>query len=288
MPVNRADSASRTRYVVCGDNTLTYRLVTELLALHDSDVTVLTRTPDEDQLLRPQTGLAVVNVTRVDRRALIEADVAGAAAIVFTDQDDVANLDSALLTRELAPAIRIVVRMFDEVLAESVHDLVANCAVLSATAVAAPAFVAAAIDRDAPTPLRLFDRSAYVTDREHTRPGDVICGLANTTAHGEPVVLPADQDTANLVLAVSARSGDDTEAASPSASATRRRVRRQAILGLLAIVARRLRLVAAALAAIVVASTVVLTKLAHVSLWHGFYLAILATIGGVAPSLTPS
>ncbi len=290
-PSDSTDSGIPAHYIVCGDNTLTYRLVTELLALPDSDVTVLSREPDDDEaLLRTQQGLTVVNVHRIDRRALLAADVSHATAIAFTDQDDVANLDAALLTRELAPEIRIVVRMFDEVLADSVHDLVANCAVLSATAVAAPAFVTAAVDRDAPTPVRLFNRSLFVTDREHTDPNDVICGLADTTPRDEPAVLPAEPDTADMLLtsAVTGTEPDPHETALTSATAIRRHLRRRAILGLLGLIARRLRLVAAALVAIVLVSTVVLTQLAHVDVWRGFYLAVLATIGGVDPDLTAS
>ena len=194
-PIDRVESANgetTVRYIVCGDTSLTHRLVTELLALPDAEVTVLTRTPDHDDL-PARSGLTVRAMTRIDRHALAAVGVGTANAIAFTDQDDVANLDAALLTRELAPDVRIVVRMFDDVLAASVGDLVANCTVLSATAVAAPAFVAAAIDRDAPTPLRLFNRSVYVTDRDRSQPGDVICGLADTSGHGEPIVLPADR-----------------------------------------------------------------------------------------------
>jgi Trk K+ transport system NAD-binding subunit len=202
----------------------------------------------------------------------------------------VANLDAALLVRELAPRLRIVVRMFDEVLAESVDDLVANCTVLSATAVAAPAFVAAAVDGDAPTPLRLFDRAVYVADRDQVPPGDVICGLADTDGRGAPIVLPTGQNSADLVLAASVR-GSDVDAAdtrAPSGSATRRHLRRRAVLGLLELIARRLRLVVMGLLIIVAISTAVLTRLAHVNLWHGFYLAVLATIGGVDPDLSAS
>ena len=89
-----------------------------------------------------------------------------------------------------------------------------------------------------------------------------------------------------LTAAVGGDSDSPPEA--PSAAVTRRRSRRRAVVELLALIARRLRLVAAAMVAIIVVGTVILTRLAHVNLWHGFYLAVLATIGGVDPDLTAS
>jgi hypothetical protein len=73
--------------------------------------------------------------------------------------------------------------MFDDVLAASVRELVSDCVVLSATAVAAPAFVAA-VAGQMPTPLRLFSRSLFVTERDHTRPSATSEGAGSGVVAG--------------------------------------------------------------------------------------------------------
>jgi len=169
----------RRRHIVCGDNTLSYRLIAELDALPDTDVVVVSRRRHGTASDVPEStqDVELHRVDQLDAAALQEARIADSDAIAFLDQNDVENLDAALLARELAPNIRIVVRMFDDVLAASVHELVSDCVVLSATAVAAPAFVAA-VGGQTPTPLSLFGRSLFVTERDNTRPEDVVCGLA--------------------------------------------------------------------------------------------------------------
>jgi Trk K+ transport system NAD-binding subunit len=286
-PEGVAPIAIRHRYIVCGDSNLAYRLVTELLSLPDTDVTVVMRRSHGDAEARMGLlpDIEIVYADRDVADALTGAQLQTAEAIALTDQDDIANLDAALVARELATDIRIVVRMFDEVLADSVHELIPDCAVLSATAVAAPAFVTAAVGHLAPAPLRLFDRSVYVAERAHTRPDDVLCGLAVTAGRSEPLVLPAEPADADLVLAA-AILGEESEPAVATAADVHRRARRRALFGLLSLVGRRLRLVVGVLLLIVVAGTVTLVAVEGVSVWKGFYLAVLSTFAGAAPDLS--
>lgn len=281
----------RRRYIVCGDNTLAFRLITELRTLPDTDVTVLMRRSQPNQNgdandapIESLHDIELITVDHLDAETLLGARVRECEAIALTDQDDVANLDVALIVREVAPHVRIVLRMFDEVLAEAVHELVTDCAVLSATAVAAPAFVAAAIGSQAPIPLRLFNRTVYVTERAHTRPEDVLCGLAVTAGVREPFVLPEDQIEADLVL--SGGSGTDSALVVASTADMHRRARRRAFIALAGLIGRRLRLVVAALIAIIAIGTAILTPIAHVGWWQGFYVTILSTFGGDTPDLT--
>jgi Trk K+ transport system NAD-binding subunit len=276
----------RRRYIVCGDNTLTYRLVTELRTLPDTDVTVVMRRSQQtsEAPFESLHDIELIVADHLDAETLLRARVADSEAIALTDQDDVANLDVALIVREIAPGIRIVLRMFDEVLAEAAHDLVSDCAVLSATAVAAPAFVAAAVGSQAPIPLRLFNRMVYVSERARARPEDVLCGLAVTKGVAEPFLLPEEQIEADLIL--STGTGAETPAAIASTADMHRRARRRALAGLLSLVGRRLRFVVAALLVIILAGTAILTPLEHVNLWQGFYLSVLSTFAGSSPDLT--
>ena len=281
-----ADAGPRTRYVVCGSNTLTFRLVNELRVLPDVDVTVVMR-PTNSNTDADADSLPDVEVLIADHltsAVFAEARIGDSDAIAFTDQDDIANLDAALMAREVAPDTRIVLRMFDEILADSVPDLISDCVVMSATAVAAPAFVAAAIGGWARTPLRLFDRSVYVTERAYTRGEDVLCGLAVTTGT-EPLLLPSAQANADLVLTRSIES-PETEAPVATAADIHRRARRRAVIALMSLIGRRLRLVVGALLVIVAIGAVILIPVEHVSVWHGIYLSILSTFAGAQPDLS--
>lgn len=177
----------RRRYIVCGDNNLSYRLIAELGAVPETDVVVVSRRRHGGASAVPATApdVELINVDQLDEAAFQEARLGDSNAIAFLDQNDIENLDAALLARELAPSIRIVVRMFDDVLAASVHELVSDCLVLSATAVAAPAFVAA-VAGQTPTPLRLFSRSLFVTERDHTRPSATSDGAGSGVRCGRP------------------------------------------------------------------------------------------------------
>ncbi len=275
----------RRRYIVCGDNSLSYRLIAELGALPETDVVVVSRRRHGDASAVAGTAPDVepITVDQLDEAAFQEARLGDSDAIAFVDQNDIENLDAALLARELAPSVRIVVRMFDDVLAASVHELVSDCVVLSATAVAAPAFVAA-VGGQTPTPLRLFGRSLFVTDRDRTRPEDVVCGLAIADGVAEPLVLPDRVDDSDIVL-TSAVSVAETEHGPASVADVHRRARRRALLASLSLIGTRLRPVVAALLVIVLAGTVTLTPVDHVNWWQGFYLALLSTLGGASPDL---
>ena len=276
----------RLRYIVCGGNSLSFRLVNELRALPDVDVVVVTYPgrSDPDAPIEALGSVETVITERLDEDAFMRAGLADSEAVAFTDQDDIANLDAALLAREIAPNIRIVMRMFDDVLAGSVHELVSECTVLSATAVAAPAFVAAAVGGRTHTTLRLFDHTVYVTERGYTDPENVLCGLAVTSAVEGPELMPAAQADADLVLTRSVRDVD-AEPAVATAAEVHRRARRRSLLALASMIGRRLRLVVAVLAVVVAIGAAALMALTHLNLWHALYLSTLSTVGGAQPDL---
>jgi voltage-gated potassium channel Kch len=97
------------------------------------------------ELLRG-SGARVVTGSARDMDVLEAAGVGNAAALVLLEDDDVLNLHAALAAREINSEIRLVIRMFDERLASRVRGLFGpGCAVLSASAIAAPSFVDAAL-----------------------------------------------------------------------------------------------------------------------------------------------
>jgi Trk K+ transport system NAD-binding subunit len=80
------------------------------------------------------------------REALLdEAGIGRARAIVIATDNDLANLEVALDARQKRPNIRVVMRMFDQNMADKVHAGFDIRAALSTAALAAPTFAAAAV-----------------------------------------------------------------------------------------------------------------------------------------------
>ena len=145
------------RFVVWGDNALARRLVGELINSYGAQVTAVVPSvtqhlaPEIAELCAPDPWSMVVQERRLTAATFLRPELADAEAIAFVDADDVANVDAALIAREALPGVRVVLRMFNTVLGAGVASRVRNCAVLSASEIAAPAFVAAALgDNTAP------------------------------------------------------------------------------------------------------------------------------------------
>jgi len=68
-----------------------------------------------------------------------------ARAVVAATSDDLANLEAALAARELNPDARVITRLFDQDLAERAQEQLHITQCQSVSALATPAFVAAAL-----------------------------------------------------------------------------------------------------------------------------------------------
>ncbi len=192
-------------FVVCGDNPLAVRLVEMLTTQYDRSVVVIVQ-PGPNRWtarIRELAGVRVVTAEVLDRAAFAAARLAEADAIALVDQDDAANVEAALLAQELNPDLRIVIRMAKQSLGDRIGALLTNCVVLSASAIAAPAFVAAAIGQANTPPIEVGDRTVVGIQRDRVRPEDVLAGLAVMGPRGsDPEMLPEDADQrADFVLA---------------------------------------------------------------------------------------
>ncbi|MFB9371497.1 NAD-binding protein [Kitasatospora albolonga] len=155
--------------VVCGNDALAHRIALELATLYRQEVVVVLPSrlhghgPQITALAADQ-GLRVstVEAAETDAAALVAAGVPRAAALALTSEDDQANLQAALRARRLNPDLRLVVRVFNRRLGSRVEQLLdraalardpglapgsltASTTVLSASATAAPALVAAVL-----------------------------------------------------------------------------------------------------------------------------------------------
>ncbi len=81
-----------------------------------------------------------------DDTVLEEANVASARSVVIAMDDDLANLEVALDSRRLRPGIGVVLRMFDQNMADKIREGFDIHLAMSQSAQSAPAFATAAID----------------------------------------------------------------------------------------------------------------------------------------------
>ena len=137
-------STCKNQIVVCGLGRDGSRVVEQLLKF-DEEVVGIECNP-EGQFVESirEMGVPVIIGDAQRREMLVEAGVERACAIVICTQDDLTNLAIALEARELKSDIRVVMRMFDGELAKKVGKAFDIHAAFSTSALAAPAFAAAA------------------------------------------------------------------------------------------------------------------------------------------------
>jgi len=129
--------------VVCGLGNVGFRVVEELLRQEES-VVVLERSRD-NAFIAParRKGAAVVIGDATLADVLRQTRAAGARAVVAVTSNELLNLETALMARELNPQQRVVVRLMDPQLAQTLRASANIRFALSVPALAAPAFVAA-------------------------------------------------------------------------------------------------------------------------------------------------
>jgi Trk K+ transport system NAD-binding subunit len=129
--------------VVCGLGNVGYRVVEELLAAEARVVVIETDRNNRFLASARRLGAAVVNGDATVHEVLRQANAGTARAVVVATGQELANVEVALLTRELNPTQRVVVRLSDADLAETLREAANVRLALSVPALSAPAFVAA-------------------------------------------------------------------------------------------------------------------------------------------------
>ena len=156
-------SLYRNHYVVLGVGKVGLRIITGLVELHESVVAI--ERQQQSNLLEEvhDLGVPVITGDGRHRKTLEQAGVAVARGIILASDDDLANLDAALTARDINPEIRVVLRLFDDTLAEKFAGTF-HMPALSTSKVAAPAFIAAVTDRKVYTELNLDGQRVHLTD----------------------------------------------------------------------------------------------------------------------------
>jgi Trk K+ transport system NAD-binding subunit len=104
-------------------------------------------------------GLPLIIGDARSEQSLVDAGIHKAHAVIAATDDDMGNLEIALDARTLRPGIRVVMRMFDERIAQKIARSFDIKLIFSPGAIAAPSFAAATIDRT-------LVNSFYIDDKQ--------------------------------------------------------------------------------------------------------------------------
>jgi Trk K+ transport system NAD-binding subunit len=277
-------------FVICGFDGLAFRLAEQLADRYDTDVVVV-MTAEQQKAAHDFADISrarVVIADRVDERLFREVGIGATAGLALTAQDDVGNIHLALQAREVAPGLRLVLRMYNTSLAHSIEPLLGNCKVLSDGEIAGPALVASALREVGTNPVRVGTRTLVVARREDVAARFVVCSLADTARPGGPVVLP-DGDLADLVLA-DQRGLPDLESTFHGPRVAVRRSRISLARTFLAtLVTRSSRIAVSVVLGLILAASLLLSLSLGVRPPQAFYIAMALVLGGteVRDDFTP-
>ncbi len=129
--------------VVCGLGNIGFRVVEELLKYDTRVVIVESQRDGRFMAAARRLNVAMIVGDATVQEVLRQAHAATARAVVAATNNELANLEIALLVRELNPQQRVVVRVNDPRLSETLRVAANVRLALSLPALAAPAFVAA-------------------------------------------------------------------------------------------------------------------------------------------------
>lgn len=129
--------------VVCGLGNIGFRVVEELIGYGERVVVLEAARDSRFVTTARRLGAAVIHGDGTVREVLRQANAAGARAVVAATSNDLVNLEIALLVRELNPGQRVVVRLGDPHLAQTLREAADVHLAFSVPMLAAPAFVAA-------------------------------------------------------------------------------------------------------------------------------------------------
>lgn len=150
--------------VVCGLGNVGYRCVEELTALGER-VVAIDRVNDNPFIAtcrRKGVPTFVGDATVPETLRQARADTA--KAVIAATPSELANLEIALLVRDLNPAQRVVVRLTDPQFAETVREAAAIKYAVAVPALAAPAFAAALFGDRVQTLITVAGRTLAVVE----------------------------------------------------------------------------------------------------------------------------
>lgn len=174
---------ARQRFLVSGLSRLTVR-VTRSLCERDAEIVVLAD-PNDDGLAALLDGRVRLVSAGGDRdEVLLSAGLPEASCFLALSDDDLDNLSAAVSAHAVAPAVPIVIRAFDPALVDQLEEGLNIRRAFSVSALAAPAFVAAALGEEVVETLRLGEEDVPIC-RLTLRPDSPLAGKTAMEVKGK-------------------------------------------------------------------------------------------------------
>jgi Trk K+ transport system NAD-binding subunit len=258
--------------VVCGSDRTTLRVVSQLIDSGERVTAIAS--PDSPHLERmSELGARLIAVRALTESVLRRAGVDGdernpstARALVLLNNTDVRNVHAALIAHDLDQRLKIVVQMVNPRLGQQLRSLLGDCVVVSGPNLAGPAFVAEALDEDELTWVEIGGRRVVAGPAERIT-GQLLV-LADMSSSAAPELLPDidGHEAEDVVLGTGLR----------RPRRRRRDVRRAGwMVAMRNVIDRRVRLIAAIMAALTLAGTAVIHYYARDVGWlQSFYMAL--------------
>ncbi len=161
----------RGHIVVCGLGNVGYRVVEELLRQGERVVAVEHSPTNPFIPTARRQGAAVIVGDATVEEVLRQANAASARAVVAASSNELVNLEIVLLARQVNPGQRVVLRLRDPGLAETIRQAANIQLALSVPELAAPAFVAGLYGDRVRSVFFVHGRLLAVVDLK-TQPGD--------------------------------------------------------------------------------------------------------------------
>src|SRR5438874_19487 len=178
--------------VLCGLDGLGLRTFEELRRLGE-DVIVIANESDGFAARARSQGATIIEGNYREEAVLRAAGIETARALVIIEANDVGNIHAALAAQEINPRLRIVLRIFNQEFGGRLQALFHDSAVLSSSAIAAPAFVTAALHQNWEQEIELGGRTLRVRETSSQEP-DVLIPLAAVRPNLPVELFPAHGD----------------------------------------------------------------------------------------------
>lgn len=169
-------SSYRNHIVLVGCGKLGYRVYLVLRKLGEQ-VVVIERDPNNQFLEELRRDGSPVLIGDARREALLdEANLAKARSVVLATNDDLANLEIALDAQRINSQVRVVVRMFDQNMADKLSGGFNIHLAMSQSAISAPTFALSAVAPSIVSSV-MIGQHLVVMQRWQIRQGGSLAGL---------------------------------------------------------------------------------------------------------------
>lgn len=141
-------SSYHDHVIICGLGNVGKRVIDHLVNFEDEIVCIESNEDSKfiADMEKAQIPVVIADATRPS--SLEKANIKNAKALMALTDRDLSNLETALTARELNPDIRIVMRMFDQTLADKVKNSLGVECVYSTSALSAPVFAQSVVSEN--------------------------------------------------------------------------------------------------------------------------------------------